>query len=183
MACSWHLSASLSAMTEPDLVRRLTAIMDIDVVGFSTMSARDKEHALSLLGARMAVAQGMVKHHRGRVFKLTGDGFLADCAGRSGPAPPWRSRKRCAWQTTRLDGTTSSSCASASISATSSEDGDDLMGDAVDVAARLKSIANPGGICVSPAVYKQIEGKLTLEARVSVNSTSRASRAPSTPTG
>ena len=44
-------------MTEPDLVRRLTTIIAIDVVGFSTMSARDEEHALGLLGARMATAQ------------------------------------------------------------------------------------------------------------------------------
>jgi hypothetical protein len=44
------------------------------------------------------------------------------------------------------------------------ESGDDLMGDAVNVAARLESIARPGGICVSAAVYEQIEGKLTLGA-------------------
>jgi len=44
------------------------------------------------------------------------------------------------------------------------ESGDDLMGDAVNVAARLESIAKPGGICVSAAVYEQIEGKLTLGA-------------------
>src|SRR5262249_47049754 len=44
------------------------------------------------------------------------------------------------------------------------ESGDDLMGDAVNVAARLESIAKPGGIGVSSAVYEQIEGKLTLGA-------------------
>ena len=42
------------------------------------MSARDEEHALDLLGARMATAEAIVKHHRGRVFKLTGDGLLAE---------------------------------------------------------------------------------------------------------
>ena len=42
------------------------------------MSARDEEHALDLLGARMATAETIVKHHRGRVFKLTGDGMLAE---------------------------------------------------------------------------------------------------------
>ena len=67
-------------MTEPDLVRRLTTIMDIDVVGFSTMSSRDEEHALALLAARMGTAQAQVRQHRGRVFKLTGDGLLAEFA-------------------------------------------------------------------------------------------------------
>ena len=41
-------------MNEPNLVRRLTTIVAIDVVGFSTLSARDEEHALELLGQRMA---------------------------------------------------------------------------------------------------------------------------------
>ena len=44
-------------MDEPALVRRLTTIVSVDVVGFSTMSARDEEHALDLLGARMATAE------------------------------------------------------------------------------------------------------------------------------
>ena len=53
-------SASLPRGTgdgRPALVRRLTTIIAIDVVGFSTMSARDEEHALDLLGARMATAE------------------------------------------------------------------------------------------------------------------------------
>ena len=56
-------------MDEPALVRRLTTIISVDVVGFSTMSARNEEHALDLLGVRMITAEAIVKHHRGRVFK------------------------------------------------------------------------------------------------------------------
>ena len=67
-------------MDEPSLVRRLTTIISIDVVGFSTMSARDEEHALELLRSRMTTAEAMIKHHRGRVFKMTGDGALAEFA-------------------------------------------------------------------------------------------------------
>src|SRR5215212_4094124 len=152
-------------MTEPDLVRRLTTIMDIDVVGFSTMSARDEEHALGLLGNRMATAQALVRNHRGRVFKLTGDGLLAEFASpveavraaleiqeamrsANGPAGPDD-------QLVLRIGVNLGDVV---------ESGDDLMGDAVNVAARLESIAKPGGICVSAAVYEQIEGKLTLGA-------------------
>src|SRR5829696_1370698 len=152
-------------MTGSDLVRRLTTIMDIDVVGFSTMSARYEERALGLLGNRMAAAQALVRHHRGRVFKLTGDGLLAEFASpveavragleiqeamrsANGPAGPDD-------QLVLRIGVNLGDVV---------ESGDDLMGDAVNVAARLESIAKPGGICVSAAVYEQIEGKLTLGA-------------------
>ena len=152
-------------MNEPTLVRRLTTIVSIDVVGFSTMSARNEEHALDLLSARMATAEAIVKHHRGRVFKLTGDGLLAEFAS---PVEAVRA----ALETQE---------AMRSANATADQDnqlvlriginlgdvvesGDDLMGDAVNVAVRLESIAPHGGICVSAAIYEQIVGKLTLGA-------------------
>jgi len=152
-------------MNEPTLVRRLTTIVSIDVVGFSTMSARNEEHALDLLGARMATAEAIVKHHRGRVFKLTGDGLLAEFV-----SPVEAVRAALEIQE-----------AMRSANATAGPDdqlmlrigvnlgdvvesGDDLMGDAVNVAVRLESIAPHGGICVSAAIYEQIVGKLTLGA-------------------
>ncbi len=67
-------------MTDPNLVRRLTTILAIDVVAFSAMSARDEEHALGLLGTRLDTAGTLVRQHRGRVFKMTGDGLLAEFA-------------------------------------------------------------------------------------------------------
>jgi len=152
-------------MSEPTLVRRLTTIVSIDVVGFSTMSARNEEHALDLLGARMATTEAIVKHHRGRVFKLTGDGLLAEFVS---PVEAVRAAleiqeaMRSTNATTRPDdqlilriGINLGDVV---------ESGDDLMGDAVNVAVRLESIAPPGGICVSAAIYEQIVGKLTLGA-------------------
>jgi adenylate cyclase len=152
-------------MNEPTLVRRLTTIVAIDVVGFSTMSARDEEHALDLLGARMATAEAVVKHHRGRVFKLTGDGLLAEFASpveavragleiqeamRAANAPAGPDNQLILRIGINLGDVV--------------ESGDDLMGDAVNVAVRLESIAPAGGICVSAAIYEQIVGKLTLGA-------------------
>ena len=152
-------------MTEPDLVRRLTTIMDIDVVGFSTMSARDEEHALGLLNARMATAQALVKHHRGRVFKLTGDGLLAEFAS---PVEAVRAALEIQEAMRAANGQAGPNDQFVLRIGVNLgdvvESGDDLMGDAVNVAARLESLASPGGICVSAAVYEQIEGKLTLGA-------------------
>ena len=152
-------------MTESDLVRRLTTIMDIDVVGFSTMSARDEEHALGLLGDRMAAAQALVKHHRGRVFKLTGDGLLAEFASPVEAVRAALEIQEAMRAANDQAGPDDQLVLRIGVNLGDVvESGDDLMGDAVNVAARLESIAKPGGICVSAAVYEQIEGKLTLGA-------------------
>jgi class 3 adenylate cyclase len=152
-------------MTGSDLVRRLTTIMDIDVVGFSTMSARDEEHALGLLGARMAAAQALVKHHRGRVFKLTGDGLLAEFASPVEAVRAALEIQEAMRAANDQAGPDNQLVLRIGVNLGDVvESGDDLMGDAVNVAARLESIARPGGICVSAAVYEQIEGKLTLGA-------------------
>ena len=153
-------------MSEPDLVRRLTTIMDIDVVGFSTMSARDEEHALALLSARMTAAQALVRQHRGRVFKLTGDGLLAEFA-----SPVEAVRAALEIQEAMRAANDPAAPEDRMVLRVGVnlgdvvESGDDLLGDAVNVAARLESIAAPGGICVSAAVYEQIQGKLTLGAQ------------------
>src|SRR5882724_9839230 len=152
-------------MSEPSLVRLLTTIMDIDVVGFSAMSARDEEHALELLAARMSAAQALVKDHRGRVFKLTGDGLLAEFAS---PVEAVRAALEIqeAMRAANMPaGPDDQLVLRIGVNLGDVvESGDDLMGDAVNVAARLESIARPGGICVAAAVYEQIEGKLTLGA-------------------
>ena len=126
-------------MDEPALVRRLTTIISVDVVGFSTMSARNEEHALDLLGARMATTETIVKHHRGRVFKLTGDGMLAEFVS---PVEAVRAA---------LEIQESMRSANATADQDNQlvlrigvnlgdvvESGDDLMGDAVNVAVRLE---------------------------------------------
>ena len=152
-------------MNDTPLVRRLTTILAIDVVAFSTMSARDEEHALALLGARMEAAGTLIRQHRGRVFKLTGDGLLAEFAS---PVEAVRAA---------LEIQEAMRSANATAGADDQlnlrigvnlgdvvESGDDLMGDAVNVAVRLESIATTGGICVSSSVYDQIIGKLMLGA-------------------
>jgi class 3 adenylate cyclase len=152
-------------MSDTNLVRRLTTIIAIDVVAFSTMSARDEEHALTLLGARMDIAGTLIRHHRGRVFKLTGDGLLAEFAS---PVEAVRAALEIQ-EAMRSANATSGENDQLNLRIGINlgdivESGDDLMGDAVNVAVRLESIATTGGICVSSSVYEQITGKLTLGA-------------------
>ncbi|TAJ97196.1 MAG: hypothetical protein EPO10_16655 [Reyranella sp.] len=152
-------------MTDPNLVRRLTTILALDVVAFSAMSARDEEHALALLATRLDSAGTLVRQHRGRVFKMTGDGLLAEFAS---PVEAVRAA---------LEIQEAMRSANAGALADGQlvlrigvnlgdvvESGDDLMGDAVNVAVRLESISAPGGICISSSVYDQILGKLMLGA-------------------
>lgn len=152
-------------MNEPSPVRRLTTIVAIDVIGFSTLAARNEEHALGLLRSRMAIAETYIKQHRGRVFKMTGDGLLAEFAS---PVEAVRTAVEIqeAMRTTNALAAVDDRL-NLRIGANLGdvvESGDDLMGDAVNVAVRLESIAPAGGICVSAAIYEQIVGKLTLGA-------------------
>ncbi len=152
-------------MSDASLVRRLTTILAIDVVAFSTMSARDEEHALALLSARMDQAGALVAHHRGRVFKLTGDGLLAEFAS---PVEAVRAALEIQ-EAMRSANATASADDQLNVRIGINlgdvvESGDDLMGDAVNVAVRLESIATTGGICIAASVHEQIQGKLMLGA-------------------
>lgn len=152
-------------MTDSNLVRRLTTILAIDVVAFSAMSARDEERALGLLAVRLDSAGTLVHQHRGRVFKMTGDGLLAEF-----PSPVEAVRAALEIQEAMRSanaGTKADDQLVLRIGVNLGdvvERGDDLMGDAVNVAVRLESISAPGAICVSASVYEQIVGKLMLAA-------------------
>src|SRR5713101_5877609 len=148
-------------MDEPTLVRRLTTIASVDVVGFSTMSARNEEHALDLLGARMATAGAIVKHHRGRVFKLTGDGLLAEFVSPVEAVRAALEIQEAMRSTNATAGPDDQLVLRIGINLGDVvESGDDLMGDAVNVAVRLEALAPVGGVCFSRAVQEQIVGKL-----------------------
>ena len=152
-------------MTEINLVRRLTTILAIDAVAFSAMSARDEEHALALLSARLDSAGTLVRQHRGRIFKMTGDGLLAEFAS---PVEAVRAALEIQ-EAMRSANATSKADDQLTLRIGINlgdvvESGDDLMGDAVNVAVRLESISATGGICISSSVYEQIVGKLMLGA-------------------
>lgn len=148
-------------MEDSPLVRRLTAIVAIDVVGFSTMSARDEEQALGLLRERLGTAMAFIAQRRGRVFKETGDGLLAEFAS---PVEAVRAAGEIQQAMRRANAAaTAEQQLSLRIGVNLGdvvESGDDLMGDAVNVAVRLEALAPVGGVCVTRAVQEQIIGKL-----------------------
>src|SRR5215510_13400472 len=136
--------------------RRLAAILVADVVGYSKLIGSDEAGTLAQLHAlRTEVIEPQIATHAGRLFKSVGDGFLIEFAS----------------------AVQAVSCAKAIQEANDQGrlplrigihvgdvviQGDDLMGDGVNVAARVEGIAEPGGIAITRAVHEQVRDKLDL---------------------
>src|SRR5215471_13465412 len=145
--------------------RKLAAILAADVVGFSRLAGADEDRTLARLRAlRSDLIDPTISIHNGRVVKRTGDGVLVE----------FRSvvdAVRCAMEiqngmVERNAGLPSERRIEFRIGIhlgdVVGEDDGDLMGDGVNIAARLEGIAKPGGICLSEDAYRQVRGKLDL---------------------
>jgi TolB-like protein/class 3 adenylate cyclase len=142
---------------EPKSDRRLAAIMATDVVGYSKLMQSDEAGALAALAAIRETTQNQIRGHRGRIANTAGDSVLAEF----GSAVEAVS---CAMA---LQQELSSHTQGADLQVRTGihlgdvvDKGGDLFGTAVNVAARLEGIAQPGGIVVSAAVRDAIAGKL-----------------------
>jgi len=144
--------------------RRLTAILAADVVGYSRLMGRDEAGTLAQLKeVRREVVEGKIAEHQGRIVKLTGDGILAEF-------PSVVSAVACSVALQRAMQTrTASMPDDRSIQFRVGVnlgdvivEGDDIYGDGVNVAARLESVAAPGGIAVSQSVRDQVGNRLDL---------------------
>ncbi|HXW67301.1 MAG TPA: adenylate/guanylate cyclase domain-containing protein [Thermoplasmata archaeon] len=140
--------------------RRLAAIVFTDLVGSTELAQADERGALELIQQQEKLARPLVAEHHGRIVKSTGDGLLlefpsaldaVECAvafqlrlreraGRGGRAfPPVRVGVHLGDVQRR---------------------GGDIFGDAVNVAARVESAAEPGGVCISESVFRQVKNKV-----------------------
>jgi adenylate cyclase len=149
-------------MTE---MRKLAAILAADVVGFSRLAGADEDRTLARLRAlRSDLIDPTIDVHHGRVVKRMGDGFLVEfrsvvdavrCAielqnsmvERNAGLPPERSI------VFRIG---------VHLGDVVEENDGDLMGDGVNIAARLEGIARPGAVCLSEDAYRQVRARLDL---------------------
>ena len=142
--------------------RRLSAILAADVVGYSTLMEQDEAGTFDRLRARRTeLFEPEIARHHGRIFKLMGDGLLAEFGSVVDAV-------ECAVSLQRGMAERNASVAeedrfNVRIGINIGEvivDGDDRYGEGVNVAARLEQLAPPGGICVSGKVAKEVENKL-----------------------
>jgi class 3 adenylate cyclase/TolB-like protein len=142
--------------------RRLTAILAADVVGYSRLMEADEEGTIAALKAILQdLIEPTIARHHGRIVKLMGDGVLADF-------PSVVEALRCAIAIQRdmhsraadqAEGEAFVFRIGLNVGDTIIQD-DAIFGSGVNVAARLESLADPGGILVSGTAYDQLAGKV-----------------------
>ena len=144
--------------------RRLTAILAADVAGYSRLIGADEEGTLAQLKAfRKTLVDPTIAKHRGRIVKTTGDGMLVEFASAVDAA-------RCAVEVQRGMAGENTEIPQAKriefrIGIHLGDiiiDDNDIFGDGVNIAARLESIAVPGGISISRAVHDQVRDRINV---------------------
>ncbi|MGF6255350.1 adenylate/guanylate cyclase domain-containing protein [Ensifer sp. LBL] len=140
--------------------RKLAAILAADVAGFSRLAALDEENTLRALDRCRGRIAELVGDHGGRIFGSAGDGLVAEF-----PSPV--QAVRCAVEIQRglldVEDMPAERRLQFRIGVNLGDivvSGDDLLGDGVNIAARLQEIAAPSGICISGAVREHLDGKV-----------------------
>jgi adenylate cyclase len=145
------------------LERKLTAILCADVYGYSRLMGQDEEATLRTLSAYRKITDSLIERHHGRFVNSAGDSVLAEFASvvdavtcavsiqtalrsENAELPPER----------RMQFRIGVNLGDVMI------EGEQIYGDGVNVAARLESLAEPGGICISDLVHGQVRTKLAL---------------------
>jgi TolB-like protein/class 3 adenylate cyclase/Tfp pilus assembly protein PilF len=149
-------------MGDFDADRRLVAILYADVAGYSRLIGEDEEGTLAVLSAHMTELIGpCIARHRGRIVKTTGDGFLAEFASPIAAAHSaldiqegLRSRNLEVPEPKRQSLRIGLTLGDVMVR------NDDIFGDAVNVAARLQTLAEPGSVYASAAVIDQLRGHI-----------------------
>ena len=145
--------------------RKIAAILVSDVVGYSRLAGADEDRTLARLRAlRSDLIDPTISVHHGRIVKRTGDGSVIE----------FRSvvdAVRCALEVQHAMVERNAGVAlekriefriGIHLGDVVEETDGDLMGDGVNIAARLESIAEPGAICLSEDAYRQVKGRLEL---------------------
>jgi adenylate cyclase len=149
-------------VAEQRVERRLAAILAGDIAGYSRLMGVDEEGTLARLNAhRREFLEPTIAEHRGRIVKRTGDGILIEFSSAVDAV-------RCAIQQQRGMGQRNAGIPAEQrielrmgihIGDIIIDEGD-IFGDGVNIAARLESIAQSGGLCISEDAYRQVRGKL-----------------------
>ncbi len=144
--------------------RRLAAIVAADVAGYSRLMGLDEVGTARTLREHRKVTDALVEKHGGRLVKSTGDGVLLEF-------PSVVDAVECAVavqevMAQRNEGVPVDRQMLFRIGVNLGDiliEGDDILGDGVNIAARLEGLAEPGGICISSSAHEQVRGKVPVE--------------------
>ncbi len=143
--------------------RRLAAIMFTDLVGFTALGQKNESLALSVLDIQRNLCRPIFKKHKGREVKTIGDAFLVDF-------PSALNAVRCAYEIQRTSHETNRSMPEENrvhlrigvhLGDVVDSEGD-ISGDAVNVASRIESLAEDGGVCLTRQVFDHVQNKFEL---------------------
>ena len=139
---------------------KLAAIMFTDIVGFSKIMGDDEYAGINILENQESIVNPLVNKYTGNIIKRTGDGYLIEFSSSIDAV-------NCAIEMQNL------------IKENNSDFlirigihlgdivviGDDIIGDGVNIAARIEPLAHPGGICITEAVYQSVKSKLDIKPK------------------
>ena len=143
--------------------RKLAAIFAADIAGYSRLMARDEVGTLARLKRCRAIIDRLIASHHGRIFNTAGDSVVADFAS-AVDAVQCAVAVQAAIVTENAGGTVNEPM-QFRIGVHVGDvmvDGDNLLGDGVNIAARLEALAEPGAICISASARDHIGNKLPL---------------------
>jgi len=150
-------------MTPDQAIRKLAAILSADVQGYSRLMEEDEEGTIRILKVYMEVIKGFIQQHRGRIVATGGDSVLAEFASvvdavrcAVGIQEELKKRNREVTENRRMEFRIGINLGDVV------EEGDNILGDGVNIAARVQSLAEAGGVCVSGTAFDQVENKLGL---------------------
>ena len=149
-------------MAEERLQRRLAAILAADVVGYSRLMGADEAGTLARLNSmRRELIDPAIAAHSGRIVKVMGDGALVEFASAVDAVTcavaiqrQLREREADGLDTDPIRFRIGINVGDVII------EGDDILGDGVNIAARIEGLADPGGISISEDVWRQVQGKV-----------------------
>ena len=144
--------------------RKLAAILAADVVGYSRMMGEDEAGAAALVRERRETVQPIIAAHSGRVFKTMGDGMFIEF-------PSVVAAVECALAMQRQmaignEGALEAKRVLYRIGVHLGDvlvEGDDILGDGVNITSRLEGVAEAGGVCISGAAYEHVRGRIEAE--------------------
>jgi len=140
--------------------RRLAAVMFTDTVGFTSSTQANEGRSLEQLRQQTELVRPILALHHGREIKSTGDGFLVEFDSALKAVQCAVNVQRRLFERNSEGGLTPIRIRIGVHLGDVVQNGADILGDAVNIAARIEPLAEPGGVCISGAVYEQVRTKV-----------------------